>query len=246
MKDNTLPGVFGDLPRRERRKQVFYPKIPGGKDAGRFAVFYDHWHAAWRFLILRLQILSENIMDDSVIEVFIKARKNRRTPLYYALIILAALALSAVVYYYFRLIGVFLVLILFAIAFYGIILVKKYNDLEYEVSIVSGEMTISEIRNQTKRKKTATFLLKDVQNFKILSASDVLSKTRGYREDSSKRQLFCFGDDASDGTAKICFFTAGNAADGKAFDVFMDVTDERIMDELIARSFEVRRVLKQF
>ena len=190
-------------------------------------------------------------MDNNVIEVFIKARRNRRLPLYYLLILLAAAVLSALVYYHYRLIGVFLVIIICAIAFYGIILVKKYNDLEYEISIVSGEMTVSEIRSQTKRKKVANFLIKDIENFRVLKKSDMAAVTAGPDPSAkdgarSVRKLYCFGDGSGDGDADIYSFTGMDTADGRPYQVYMEVEDERIVDELVSKSFEARRVLKRF
>ncbi|MBP1587375.1 MAG: hypothetical protein ILO53_03110 [Clostridia bacterium] len=184
-------------------------------------------------------------MDANVIEVFIKARKNRLLPLYYALILAAALVLSGVVYYLYRLIGFFLVVIICAIAFYLILILRKFNDLEYEVSIVSGEMTVSEIRNQTRRRQLAKFHVKDIQSFKIIGKEDLPAGKGGGQKSEHTKLLCCVGDYSADDSPEIYSFSVRNAENGITYQVYMDVDDERVIDEMVSKCFEVRRALKR-
>ena len=178
-------------------------------------------------------------MREEVIETFVKARKNKTAIIYCILIAIAALAVAAVIYYFYRLIGFLLIILVFAIAFYGMVLIMKYNNLEYEFSIVMGEFTISEIRNQTRRKKVMSFLIKDLENFKKVKTADVLAKKDdGVKKEDAPKVLYCFGDDDEEAYA----FTARSADEGVVYEIYIK-HDDQVMKEMALRSFEVRRVL---
>ncbi len=176
-------------------------------------------------------------MNDGVIESFIKARKNKMLPLWCILIVLAAVAIDVVVYLLVQLIGMLLWILVSGIAFYGILILIRLNRLEYELSVVMGEMTISEIRNQTSRKKVMSFDIKDAENFRKATPEDVAAKEQAAKENQHK-VLCCFGDEDTD----LYYFTARAKDEGVTYDIFM-APDNRIKKEIAERNFEARRVI---
>ena len=176
-------------------------------------------------------------MKDEVIETFIKARKNKMLIVWCVLIALAALAVSVVIFALLQLMGLLLALLAFLIAYLATMTLIKRNRLEYELSIVAGEMTITEIRNQTWRKKVMSFDIRDLENFRKAKPEEV--KTYEDRAKQSQHKLLCcFGDEDEE----LYFFNARAKDEGNTYDIFM-APEDRIMKEIAVRSFEARRVL---
>ena len=176
------------------------------------------------------------MMNDGVTELFIRARKNKMIPVWIILIAVAVVAIDTVLFALLELIGVLLVIMITGIGCYGSILLIKRSRLEYELSIVSGEMTISEIRNQTWRKKVMSFDIRDAQGFKIAKAEEVEVKEKLAKENNHK-VLPCFNEESEE----IYFFTARGKDEGVQFDIFID-PDERIKKEMASRNPEAKRV----
>ena len=176
-------------------------------------------------------------MNDDIIETFIKARKNKMLPVWCVLIAAGALASAIAIFAYLQLIGFLLALLAFVIAFLATMTLIKKNRLEYEISIVMGELTITEIRNQTWRKKVLCFDIRDIENFRKAKPEDEKAVSEMAKENQHK-VLCCFGDEDED----IFFFNARDKEQGVTYDIFL-APDRRVMKEIASRSFDARRVL---
>lgn len=180
-------------------------------------------------------------MNDDVIEMFIKARKNRTLAFRIILIFAVTLLIDVAIFMFIGLIGFYLSLIITGIAVFGVIIMVRMGRLEYEISIVKGEMRISEIRNQSMRKKILNFEIRDIENFREAKPEDVFADNNKDKDKEHQHKLLCcFGDDDKD----IYFFNARAMEEGVTYNIYF-APDSRIKREFADRNFEARKVLSK-
>lgn len=177
-------------------------------------------------------------MTDEVIESFIKARKNKGRIMLYVLIFAVTMLIDVVIFMFFWLIGFYLSIIITGLAAVLVIILMRRGKLEYELSIVKGEMTVSEIRNQAMRKRLLSFDIKDIENFRETNLEEIASLDPKYNRENPHRLLYCISDDPE----AIYFFTARAKEEGVTYDIYMS-PDDRILKEIASKNFGAKRVL---
>ena len=174
-------------------------------------------------------------MNSDVVETFVKARKNPYLPLIYVGISLLVVAVGVVIFALYQLIGFFMVVLIAGIGIGAMVYLRNHNRLEYEFSIALGEFTLSEIRNETGRKKVLAFEIGGMQDFRRVEVSQIDEK----RDKSEKdvRVLYCFGDED-----ETVYNFRVRSAEGDNYNIYI-AYDQRIMRELAKRNFGARKVL---
>ncbi len=178
-------------------------------------------------------------MNDDIIESFVKARKDKSGILLYIVIFAITMLVDVLIFMFFWLIGLYLSIIVTGIACIIVVILIRMRRLEYELSLVRGEMTISEIRNQAMRKKILSFDLNDIENFKAVDKDQIFSKQKQNYENQHK-VLYCFGDDSE----HVYFFNVRGKDEGVTFDIFITF-DERFKKAFAHRCSDAKSVFQK-
>lgn len=173
-------------------------------------------------------------MTGDVIETFIKGRKNVYLPLIYVAIVLGMVLVATLIFAFLGLIGITIVVVLTAFGIYSIDFLKKYNRLEYELSISMGDLSVTEIRNQARRKPVLTCKIREITDFKIINPNN-LPDTK-----DEIVKIFAFNDESE----KVARFSA-RGEDAKQYEIYVECVDI-IMNELSKHNFEIKKELEKF
>lgn len=157
-------------------------------------------------------------MLNDVIECFVKGRKNKKLPLYYVLIIIASIAAIVVLGRFLGFVGVAFGILFAGFGAYLIYFISRMNKVEYEYSVVAGDFSVSEIRNQTKRKQLFKCSVRDIKSIKKLLKDELANNPPTKRTDVSL--CLCYGDDD-----EVIYHFDVRGEDGSSYDVYIAAVD---------------------
>ena len=166
-------------------------------------------------------------------EMYVKGKRNKKLPLIYAGVFALAVLLSFVVSSYFGFFGLFLSILVFAAGAYAAFRIGQYYKVEYEYAVIGGTFCISVIRSQSSRKTLIECDIKEIDGFSACEENEPAAAPRG-----DMVYLDCTGEPIRTGMQQYYFTVRGS--DGKAYKVRIE-PDEKILEALRERNFEVRR-----
>lgn len=116
---------------------------------------------------------SIGMVTDTVCEHLVSRKPGKSDIVKSALIAVAALIISAVVFLKLQSLGLFMLLIIAGVIYLAFWLIKKFTSVEYEYSFVNGELTIDKIVSQSDRKNVITIETKKIEKagrYSVLNA----------------------------------------------------------------------------
>ena len=176
-------------------------------------------------------------------EMYVKGKRNKKLPLIYVGVFALALVLSFVASYVFGFFGLFLGILIFAAGAYAAFRIGQYYRVEYEYAVLGGTFCITVIRSQSLRKTLIECDIKEIDGFSACEGENpAVVAPRGdmvYLDCTGES----FGSHARQGNgepAKKQYYFTVRGSDGKAYKVRIE-PDEKILEALRERNFEVRR-----